>query len=277
MLSYKWVWTSIGASCLALAFVSAPVYADQLDDVKKAGVITLATDMHFKPFDFVEDNKHVGFDKDLWTEIGKELDIDVKFIDLPWTSTLAGLDAKRFDMVNSPVGVTKERKQKYHFTLPFAEATVAMLKRTDDDSINKPEDASGKAVGGQRGTFQLQEMKDFGDTLDEKPKVTSYLNLTEAYADLANGRIDAVADSITNLEAVAKTRPDVFTVVYPAFGIETYYAYLGRKGEETDSLIAAVNDAMRTIKDDGRMLELQEKWFGVEQNVPEDDDFEPAQ
>lgn len=256
------------ASGLSFIAATLPVQADQLADVQKAGVITLATDMHYQPFDFVKDNQHVGFDKDLWGEIGKELGVKPKFLDLPWTTTLPGLEAKRFDMVNSPVVVTKERMTKYHFTLPFADAAVAFLKRADDKSITKPADFAGKKVASQRGTSQQAQLDAFAKTLNPPAKVSSYLNLTEAYADLANGRIDGAVDSITLLEAVAKTRPDTFAVVEPPFGPEAYFSYLARKGPDSDSLVAAVDDAIRKIEKDGRMEALQVKWFGAKQNVP---------
>lgn len=266
---------ALAAVGLTLAFTSISASADQLADVQKAGVITLATDMHFQPFDFIKDNQHIGFDKDLWTEIGKELKVKVKFLDLPWTTTLAGLDAKRFDMVNSPVIVTKERMQKFHFTLPFAEATVGLLKRAGDSAIAKPADIAGKPVASQRGTSQYAQLEAFAKTLTPPAKVSSYLNLTEAYQDLANKRIDAVADALTNLEAVAKTRPDTFAVVEPPFGPQAYYAYLARKGADSDSLVAAVDAAIHKMEQDGRMEALQVKWFGAKQNVPQGP-FEPA-
>ncbi|WP_066456473.1 transporter substrate-binding domain-containing protein [Castellaniella caeni] len=258
----------------ALGTATLSANADQLADVQKAGVITLATDMHYQPFDFVKDNQHVGFDKELWIEIGKEMKVTPKFLDLPWTTTLPGLQAKRFDMVNSPVVVTKERMTKYHFTLPFADATVALLKRANETGITKPEDFAGKRVASQRGTSQQAQLEAYAKTLNPPAKVSAYLNLTEAYADLANGRIDGAVDSITLLESVAQTRPDTFAVVQPSFGPKAYFAYLARKGPDSDSLVAAVNDAIRKIEQDGRMEALQVKWFGAKQDVPTGD-FEP--
>ncbi|CAM5778196.1 transporter substrate-binding domain-containing protein [Castellaniella caeni] len=254
---------------LTLAFTQAPANADQLADVQKAGVITLATDMNYQPFDYTENNQHVGFDKDLWAAIGTELGVKPKFLDLPWTTTLAGLQAKRFDMVNSPVAITKERMEKFHFTLPFADGTVGLIKRASDHSLRTPQDIGDKTVGSQRGTIELQELESFAKTLPSPAKPKAYLDLTGAYADLANGRIDAVADAVTLLEAVAKSRPDTFAVVLPPFGPKSYFAYLARKGPDSDTLVAAVDKAILKIEADGRMKALQEKWFGTAQAVPQ--------
>lgn len=267
----KWM---LAGSCLALAPLMA-AHADQLADIKAAGVMTMATDMQFVPFDFIQKNQHMGFDKDYFEEVGKAMGIEVKFLDLPWTGTLAGLEAKRFDLVAAPVIVTKERKTRYHFTLPIADATVAFLKRAKDTSVNKPEDVAGKVIGAQRGTSQLAQMKEFAATLDPAPEIREYVDVNQAYADLANGRLSAVANAVTNISAAARERLGTFEVVKPSFGKPAYYAFLGRLGADSDSLIKAIDDATLAMHKDGRMEALQEKWFGAKMDVPTAD-FTPA-
>ena len=87
--------------------------------------------------------------------------VKVKYLDLPWTSVLPGLEAKKFDFVIAPVTITDERMKRYSFTVPIADATAALMKRADDKSISKPEDLAGKTVGGQKGTSQLAQFKAF--------------------------------------------------------------------------------------------------------------------
>lgn len=269
--SLKWL---LAGGLIAATSLTGVARADLLADVKAAGVLTMATDMQFVPFDFYKDNKHMGFDKDYFEEIGKALGVKVKFLDLPWTGTLPGLEAKRFDLVAAPVIVTKERMKRYHFTLPIADATVAFLKRTDDKSINKPEDVAGKALGTQRGTSQLAQMKAFAEKLTPKPSIHEYVDLNQAYADLANGRLSAVANSLPNIAAAAKERNNTFTVVLPPFGKKAYYAFLGRNDADSNSLIKAIDDATLAMHKDGRFAALQKKWFGMEMAVPMAD-FEP--
>ncbi|CAM5195713.1 Transporter substrate-binding domain-containing protein OS=Castellaniella sp OX=1955812 GN=EPN31_05240 PE=4 SV=1 [Castellaniella denitrificans] len=267
-------WLLAGGVAAAAAFAGT-ARADLLADVKAAGVLTLATDMQYMPFDFYKDNRHQGFDKDYFEEIGKALGVRVRFLDLPWTGTLPGLEARRFDLVAAPVIVTRERKQRYRFTLPIADATVAFLKRANDGRIARPEDVAGKAIGSQRGTSQLAQMKAYADTLSPKPAIHEYVDLNQAYADLANGRLAAVAGGLPNIAAVAKERKNVFEVVMPPFGQQTYYAFLGRKDEDSASLIQAIDDATRAMREDGRFATLQKRWFGMEMAVPAED-FEPA-
>ena len=80
-------------------------------------------------------------------------------------SVLPALDAKKFDMVEATTTITKTRMERYYFTLPIADATVALVKRKGDTSVMKPEDIAGKVVGGTKGSAQTKELRSYADTL----------------------------------------------------------------------------------------------------------------
>ncbi len=258
----------LGATLLVTGAAAGSAMADTLADVKKAGVLTVATEMQFPPFDFLENNEYKGVDRDLIDEVAKELGVKAKHIDLPWTSVLPGLEAKKFDLVIAPVTITKERMKRYAFTVPISEATAAMMKRADDKTINKPEDIAGKKVGGGKGTSQLAQVKEFGQTLPTPPDVREYVDSNQSYADLAAGRIDASVNSLPNLAFAAAQRKETFAVVLPPFGKPSYFSWVGRLDENDKSLIEAVNAALVKIQKDGRMATIQKKWFGVSQELP---------
>ncbi|MFS2009034.1 transporter substrate-binding domain-containing protein [Azospirillum sp. CT11-132] len=258
----------LGATMLAAGAAAGTAMADTLADVKKAGVLTVATEMQFPPFDFLENNEYKGVDRDLIDEVAKELGVKAKYMDLPWTSVLPGLEAKKFDLVIAPVTITKERMKRYAFTVPISEATAALMKRADDKAINKPEDIAGKKVGGGKGTSQLAQVKEFGQTLPTPPDVREYVDSNQSYADLAAGRVDASVNSLPNLNFAAAQRKDTFAVVLPPFGKPSYFSWVGRLDENDKSLIEAVNAALVKIQKDGRMATIQKKWFNISQELP---------
>jgi polar amino acid transport system substrate-binding protein len=253
---------------VALAVVPLVAHADQLADVKKAGELVVGTELQFAPFDFTENGKQKGLNAELFEQLGKELGVKIKFIDLPWPSVLPGLEAKKFDVVAGPIIETKARQERYHFVLPIAEATVALMIGAKDDSIKKPEDISGKTVGAGKGSAQLEELKKFAETLPEKVTIREYVDNNQAYADLAAKRIVAVANSLPNISYVAAERSNLYKVVQPPFGKKSYFAYLGRKDAESQSLIAALDAAILKMHDDGRLAALQKKWLGAQMDVP---------
>lgn len=258
---------AIAAAAMTIG-LAAPASADLLADIKAKGKIVAATEMHFAPFDMLKDGEYIGIGRDLFDEVAKELGVEVEYLDLPWSSILPGLEAGKFDIVNAPVTITAERVERYSFTLPIGNATVALAKKAGDTSITKPEDIAGKAVGSQKGSAQLAQLKAFAETLPEPVDIREYVNIDEALADLAAGRIQAVANSMPLMGHAAVERPKVFALVTPPFGDPKFFGWVARKGDETKSLIEAINAAILKMHKDGRLDKINAKWLGTPPELP---------
>ncbi|WP_246102320.1 transporter substrate-binding domain-containing protein [Methylobacterium terricola] len=243
---------------------------DALARVKAAGTLKVGTETAFAPFDFIDaTGQHAGFNVDAFAEVGKELGVKIQWVELPWEGVLPGLEAGQFNMVAGPATITKARVERYRFLSPVAEATVAILRRAKDDTIKTPQDIAGKTVGAGKATAQLAQLKTFSATLPKPVEPREYPGFNEAYADLAAGRIVAVANSLPNIAFVASKQPNVFAVVQPPFGQKSYFGYIGTKKPDDQPLLDAVQAALVKIKADGRMKKLQEKWFGTSFETPD--------
>lgn len=256
---------------------------DLLSEVKERGELVVATEARFAPFEMLVDGKIVGYSKDLLDEIMKDLPgVKLNQLDLPYQGILAGLVAKRYDFVCTSLTITKERAAKYAFTLPFSTAALTIVKRTGDDSIKSVEDMSGKVIGIQAGAAPyFTALKDYEkDVLIPKrgkgvAELTEFISNDDAYAALAGGRVDAVINTVPNLAPLVKERPDVFKIVMPPFGPPTYFAWAGRKDAESATLVQFFSDSIRKLNENGKMAELQKKWFGFTMDVPSDKVPEP--
>lgn len=272
----------------SLALISASLFcttanADLLDRIKEAKEITVATEARYAPFEYVDDGRIVGYDVDLMNHIlAKSLPgVKVKQLDLPFQGILPGLDAKKFDVVITAVTVNKQRIGHFGFTAPVAESTVALLKRAEDNAIKSPDDLSGKVVGTQAGSGQLQVLQAFDQALRASGKpgikeIKQYTAFDEAYADLASRRLDGVAQSLSNLGPLIKTRPGVFATLPQMLGPQTYFGWVGRKDADSASLVKLFSDGIIEANRDGTMKELQQKWFGFTMTVPATAMPEPA-
>ena len=84
-----------------------------------------------------------------------------------------------------------------------------------DNNFADPTGIIGKAVGGQKGTSQLAQLKAFAAKLPKPVDVKEYVDNNQSYADLAAGRIDASVNSLPNLAYVVQQRSDTFAMVAP--------------------------------------------------------------
>jgi polar amino acid transport system substrate-binding protein len=240
-------------------------------EIKKRGKITVGTEAAFEPFEFVQDGKIVGYGSDILAYVVKDLGVELEQLDLPWQGILPGLDAGRFDFVATAVSITPERAEKYAFTVPIADGTVAILKRKGDESIKSPEDIIGKVVGSQLSSGQMQTLKDFHEELkstkgEGAKEIKEYVSYPEAYQELATGRIDAVANSMANLSTVIKKQPDTFEIV-GTFGEAMWFSWVVRKGDE--ELLNYLNEKILELRDNGQLGEMQKKWFGFTMETPD--------
>lgn len=257
---------------------AAPVLAqdDLLARIKSNKEITVATEARYAPFEYVDNGKIVGYDADLMAYVLKSLpDVKVKQLDLPFQGLLPGLDAKRFDIVVTAVTVNKDRAEHFAFTLPVADATTGVLLRANESAIKSPNDLNGKVVGSQTGSAQLQALVALDKKLKEAggpgiKQIKQYVSFDEAYADLAVGRLDAVAQSVANLGPLMKSRPGVFTLLPQTIGPKSYFAWVARKDADSAALLKLFSDGIARANKDGTMKKLQEKWFGSTMDVPAD-------
>lgn len=262
---------------LATVFVSSLAQAgDLLQRITQEKQITVATEARFAPFESVENGKIVGYGADLMNYVLADLPgVKVKQLDLPFQGILPGLDTGKFDFVVTSVTVNKTRFEQFAFTVPIAESTVALLKRGNDDSINSLSDLNGKVVGSQSGSGQLQILQAYDQKLKDAGQsglkaIRQYVSFDEAYADLALGRLDGVAQSLSNLGPLIKSRPGMFTTLDEMLGPKTYYGWVGRKDADSASLVKLFSDGIARANRDGTMKSLQEKWFGFTMDVPAD-------
>ncbi|MFK4769611.1 transporter substrate-binding domain-containing protein [Rhizobium sp. ZW T2_16] len=260
---------AVAAGALLLATSFSAYAEDVLAKAKAAGVLKVGTETAFAPFDFIDAGEHKGLNVDFFEALGKDLGVKIEWVELPWDSVLPSLEAGKFDVVAGPATITKARIARYRMSAPVAEASVAILKKAGDTSITKPADIAGKAVGVGKATAQLAQLQEYSATLPEKVNVREYVSFNDAYADLATGRVVAVANSLPNIAFVAKQRNGAFEVVTPAFGKKTYFGFIGTKDDDHKSLLDYIDTEILAMKKDGRLGKLQEKWFGTTFDTPD--------
>ncbi|HEY0286745.1 MAG TPA: transporter substrate-binding domain-containing protein [Pseudomonas sp.] len=244
-------------------------HAATIDEVKSRGYLLVATEDDYRPFEFMEEGKATGYDNELLALVEKSSGVKIRQQVLPWAGILPGVTTGKYDMALSAVLVTAARKPTFDFTSPTAQTTTYFATKKGS-AILKPEDLIGKTVGGETGSAMLTDLKDFDAKLKAKGKglkeIVEYHGYPEAYQDLANGRLDAVANTDLSLISLVKERGDMFVVGQP-IGEPTYLAWAVAKGNT--GVLKMVDDALLELRKNGEMYRLQKKWLGEShENMP---------
>ena len=236
-----------------------------LAQIKARGELQIGCEAAYVPFTYRDAGKIVGYDVELAEIFCKTLGVKPNFIDTAWAGVIPSLYAKKFDVIMSSMSYTKERLERVAFTIPYAEASQAMLVRAGDaGTIKGVTDLNGRTIAVKLGSPGqiLQEriagsLKSAGGAGFKEVRV--FDDHPSAYVALAQNRVDAVLNTVPTLAMVLKDAPGKYALV-KGIGADNWAGIAARK--EDAEIISFLNTELGRLKADGTIYKLQEKWFG---------------
>ncbi|MFF7473728.1 transporter substrate-binding domain-containing protein [Streptomyces sp. NPDC008092] len=143
---------------------SAPLASKLPDDVRKAGVIKVGSDIAYPPVEYMENGKAVGVDPDIADALGKQLGVKFEFQNGKFDNLIVGLQANRFNVIMSAMNDTKARQDGIDsdtgkkvgsgvdFVDYFTAGTSILVQKGNPKGIQSLDDLCGKVVALQKGT-----------------------------------------------------------------------------------------------------------------------------
>lgn len=243
--------------CIFALGILPAAYADGLDSVKERGTLSYALTGQYPPFNFVdENNKLAGFDVEIGKEVAKRAGVTGKPVTTAWDGIIAGLLAKKYDVICGSMAITEKRLESIDFTDPYYRSGAQIFVKNSSE-VKSLADLDGKKIGVTLGTTYEEWVR----ANIKGANIRTYKGVPDMILETSTGRIDAfVTDKIVGALAIKEKNAPLKLV-----GDLLYEERMGialRQGNP--ELKAALNKALEEMKSDGTYHAISMKWLGID-------------
>jgi polar amino acid transport system substrate-binding protein len=269
--------TATPAASAAAPTTAAPTTAAlptaPANELVTAGTLTVCSDTSYPPQESLDaNNKPVGSDIDLATEIAKRLGLQLAVKSTVFDTIIPALTGGSCDIIISAQTITASRQQAVDMIPYFAAGQSFVVLKGNPNNITAITDMCGKAVAAEKGTVEADHIAGTGDytattSLDAqcktagKPDITLkvFAADTDALLALQAGTVVAhfTDEPVAGYE-VAKGN-GAFELLPPSLTLER-----GAEGisvtKNHPELRDAVKAALQAMIDDGTYLKILTTW-----------------
>ncbi|MEP2717298.1 transporter substrate-binding domain-containing protein [Pseudophaeobacter sp.] len=211
-----------------------------------ADTVRLGTEGAYPPYNFLNDNGEVdGFERELGDELCKRAELTCEWVTNDWDSIIPNLVSGNYDAIIAGMSITAEREEVVDFTQGYTPPSPSAYAALSADV-----DLKGGVIAAQTATIQSSHVVDTGATLVEYPTPD------ETLAAVRAGEADAVIADKDYLEPEVEASDLIFVGDDVPLG-----GGIGMAFRESDDEVRAKFDAAITsMKEDGSLNTLIEKW-----------------
>ena len=248
----------LALTVLMLASCSLAAFADnEVDAIKKAGVLTVALSPDFSPMEFVDSTKtgqeaYVGFDVTLAKNIAAYLGVDLEIQAMSFDACQTAVAMDAVDMSISGYSWTEARAENfelsdYYYAGENETEQVILIRVADAEKYTKAEDFNGVDVGAQNAS--LQQLLVESQLPEANMKTIGELGV--GVMELQSGNIDALAVAIGNGKQIIANNPDLMICDWQFEVDEAYEANVIMMHKGDTALLEVVNEALASFYESG--------------------------
>lgn len=224
----------------------------------KAGTLTMSTNPTLPPMQFVNQQGELkGMRIELGEEIAKRLCLKPEYIRIEFSAMVPGLQAGRWDMINTGIFYTEERAKIMHMILYENQAISISVAKGNPLGIAKPDDIAGRTIGVEIGGFEERKSKELAEEVKKKglkeATIRTFDNFTTAYQALRAGQVEGVV----TIDATAKEYQDRGDFTRALSGLFPTPVSLALKNKP---LADAVTGVLNEMRKDGSYQKLFERY-----------------
>ena len=249
-------------AAVALSLSAFAAHAAELPDLG-GRTVRAVTENAYVPLNFADPKtgEGIGWEYDAFNEIAKRLNLNVEWGLSSWDAMIQAVREGQYDVGMDGITITDERKGQVDFSDPYMVSEQYMLVRADEDRFA---DAASFAanesllIAAQAGTTNFYTAV-YGvlDSDEADPRIKLFDTFGASVQALKTGDVDLVLMDKTSAAGYIGASPDTFKIVGEPLGREEF-GFIFTPGSD---LVEPVNAAIHSMKNDGTLDQLNQKWF----------------
>ncbi len=232
------------------------------------GVLVMATNAAFPPYEFKEGDNFAGIDVEIAGKIAEKLGMTLEIQDVEFGSIIGGVQTGKFDIGMAGMTVTDERLESVNFSKSYATGIQVVIVN-EDSAIASLDDLKGD--GSMKFGVQQDTTGDIyaSDTAENggygEENVIRYKTGAEAVMALKAGKVDAVI--IDNEPAKSFVAANEGLKILEGNWVLEDYAIAVAK--ENTALLTAIDNALAELTADGTVADIIAKYIPAEEAADE--------
>ena len=195
--------------------------------------------------------KLTGFETDLMQVLARKMGRTPVFVQNDWDGLIPGLQRGLYDVVIDGIEITPEHRAVVAFSTPYYRTAERIAVRRGTDGLDTVEALRGHVVGTLKDTTSQRLLEKAGGIT-----LRSYEDETNAYSDLANGRLDAVMLDAPIAQYYAVPDDRLKLVGGPIGSLS--YGIAMKQGDA--ALLSAVDAGLESMRRDGSLRRILQDW-----------------
>lgn len=257
--------TLLAAASLASAGLAAlaalPAVAAELPDLQ-GREITVVTEDAYPPLQFRDkDGASVGWEYDAMAEIGKRLNATIRYERSSWDAMIPAVSEGQYDIGMTGITINDERKEKVDFSDPYMLSQQLMIVRGDESRFTDAKSFAANndlLIAAQPGTSPFYAaVYEILDGNEANPRIKLFETFGAGLEALKAGDVDLTLSDSTAANAYVAASNGGLKIIGGPMGSEEF-GFIFPKGSE---LVAPINAAIASLKADGTIDRLNQKWF----------------
>ena len=239
----------------------AATFAEGVPDLAGREIVVV-TENAYPPLQFLDKSgAAVGWEYDAMADIAKRLNMKVKYENTSWDAMIPAVSEGQYEMGMTGITIKDERKAQVDFSEPYMRSEMLMIVRGDEARFT---DAATFAaipellVSAQAGTSPFYAaVYNILDGNEENPRIIKFETFGAGLEALKAGDVDlTLSDSTAANGYVAAAKGGLKIIGEPLASED--FGFIFPKGSD---LVAPMNAAIASMKADGTIDALNQKWF----------------